>query len=208
MVVMTQLGHALAPTLVTENPALLLLLNSQNRYLILTSGQLDPLPYYLIGGLRLLAPDPFFYLLGYWYGDAAIHWMEHRTPTFGELMRRLERAFDKAAYPLVLVIPNNPVCLLAGASRMPPVVFALLNVAGTAGRLLLLRLLGDAFQRPIDWLLGQISTYRVPLTIISVVIVGFVALTEWRKGSGELEQLLELEEDLEEELEQELGDGA
>ncbi len=207
MVVLTQVGHALAPTLVTENPALLLALNSQNRYLILTSGQLDPLPYFLIGGLRLLAPDPFFYLLGYWYGDAAIHWMEHRTPTFGDLMRRLERAFTKAAYPLVVILPNNPVCLLAGASWMPPLVFAVLNVTGTVGRLLLLRLLGDALQNPIDWLLNQIRTYRVPLTLASIAIVGVVALREWRRGSGELEQLLEIEEDLEEELE-EYGEGS
>jgi membrane protein DedA with SNARE-associated domain len=134
--------------------------------------------------------------------------MERRTPTFGELMRRLERAFEKASYPLVLILPNNPVCLLAGASRMPPVVFVVLNIVGTAGRLILLRIVGDAFQKPIDWLLSQISAYRLPLTVFSIVIVGFVAFSEWRKGTGELEQLLELEEDLEEELEEELGEGS
>ena len=33
------------------------------------------------GPVRLLISDPLFFLLGYWYGDAAVKWMERRTKT-------------------------------------------------------------------------------------------------------------------------------
>ncbi len=197
LVVAGRVGDALAPTLVTENPALMILLNSTNRYLILTTNQLEWPVYYSIGLFRLLLPDPLFYLLGYLYGDQAITWMERRTPTFGTIMRRLEGWFAKARYPLVFIMPNNAVCLLAGASAMPVVPFFIVNVAGTIGRLWLFRVAGQAFEDVVDTLLELISTYRPYLLVLSIGSVVLVAWTEWRRGSGEIEQLLDLEEELE-----------
>ena len=65
---------------------------------------------------------------GYWYGDAAVRWMESRTATVGGMLRWLEQAFRKWGHPLVFLFPNNPICLFAGAARMRVWVFAVLNV--------------------------------------------------------------------------------
>ena len=197
MVVANNIGNALFPTLLTDHPLLLIALSPSNRNFVLVANQVDPVSFYVIGTLRLLAPDPLFFLLGRWYGDAAISWMEQRTPTFGQLMRTLERWFAKASWPLVLVIPDNPVCLLAGASGMGVVIFATLNVVGTIGRLVLLRVTGRLLADPIDWIVHLVGEYRIPLLVLTVGLVAFTVVREWRAGTSEIEQLIELEEDLE-----------
>lgn len=198
MIVMTNLGHAFFPTLVSGSPGLLLLLNSQNRYLALTTNNLEPLAYYGIASFRLLLPDPFFFLLGWWYGDRAITWIETRSATYGSGIRQLERAFSRAGAALVLTIPNNPVCLLAGAARMSPLLFAALNVVGTFGRLFIIRWLGDIFSGPIETLTNWIGQYRIPLTVVSMSIVAIIMIRDYRSGSGQIEEILELEDEIEE----------
>jgi membrane protein DedA with SNARE-associated domain len=200
LIVMVAAGYvagAFWPDWVNSRPLLLIVLSSQNRYLILVVNQLDTWSYYLVGTIRLLLPDPFFYILGYWYGDAAVRWMESRTATVGNLLRWLEQAFAKWGHPLVFLFPNNPICLLAGAARMRVWVFALLNVSGTITRLVLIAIIGEALQRPIDAVLDFIARYRLPLVIASVIVVGFTMWNETRQGTSEIEQLRSLERDLE-----------
>ena len=119
--------------------------------------------------MRLLVADPFFFLIGHWYGDTAITWLENRTKTFGQVIRQWEGFFSKAAYPLIFIAPNNPLCLLAGASGMSVAGFFATNVAGTLTRLYLIRRLGEAFEEPLDDVLGFIRDYRMPLLILSIV---------------------------------------
>lgn len=202
LVVAAQVGDALAPSLLPDengeggNPLLLILLNPRNRWLIGVVNHVNLFWYYVIGTSRALLSDPIFYLLGYWYGDSAVRWMERRTPTFGGIMRSLEQAFRRWGYPLVFIAPNNWICLLAGSAGMSPLVFLILNLTGTVARLVLIMLLGEAFEAPINWVLGFISDYRVPLLILSVALVGFTLWRESRKGTSEIEQLRRLESDL------------
>jgi membrane protein DedA with SNARE-associated domain len=196
MVIAAQIGDALGPDLVTRNPLLLIALNSRIRWLVLAVNQVDPVWFFLVGTLRNLASDPLFYVLGYWYGDSAVRWMENRTENVGRMMRGLERSFGKWGAPLVLIAPNNPICLLAGASRMRPAVFLALNLTGTLGRLTLIKIFGQQFEAPIDWVLDFITRYRIPLLIISIVFVGISMFTETRKGTSEIDQLRQLENDV------------
>ena len=189
-------GGALFPSLVNDHPLLLIILSPSNRNFVFVANQIDPVTYFVFGTLRLLAPDPLFFLLGYWYGDAAITWMERRTPTYGQLMRQLERWFSKASWPIVTVIPNNPVCLLAGAAGMSVALFALLDVVGTIGRLVLLKITGKLLANPIGWLLDLIARYRLPLLAVSITLVAFTVIREWRAGTSQIEQLLELEDEM------------
>ncbi|HEY6533942.1 MAG TPA: hypothetical protein VIY72_16655 [Acidimicrobiales bacterium] len=194
MVAMGYLADALWPTLVEEHPLWLLGLSARNRYAVLVVNRVDLWAYYLVGTVRLLLPDPFFFALGWLYGPAALRWMEQRTPTVGSQMRRIEGWFGRWGYPLVMVLPNNYVCLIAGAARMSIPVFAALNVVGTVGRLLFLQVLGDVFSGPIDSLLGWIADYRIPLLVVSIVIVAIMAGGELRRGRKEIEGLQELEQ--------------
>lgn len=196
MVAAQYLADALAPTLVDNQPALLILLSSKIRYLVLTVNQLDPVAFYGIGLFRNLLPDPFFYLLGFWYGTAAVRWMEGRTRTLGEMLAMLERAFARWGAPLVFLFPNNPICLLAGAARMPPLLFVVVNVAGTIARLVAIAILGATFEVPIDWVLDFIRSYRIPLLALSVVAVLFTMWNETRKGTSEIDQLRKIEREL------------
>ncbi len=194
MVVASNIAYFVWPSLVDTHPLVLLCLSAQNRYLALTSNQLDALPYYAVGFVRLVLPDPFFYVLGLWYGARAIDWMERRMPSVGTSLRYLEKGFAKARHVVVFVAPNNPVCVLAGAAAMPARVFVLLNVTGTVARLVLIRILGNIFQGPIDAVLGFVRDYRWYLIGASVLLMAISTLAD-RKG-GELGALRHLQDDL------------
>jgi len=198
LVIASYIGDALAPTLVDRHPLLLIALNARSRNLALTTNQLDALPFFLVGSVRLLISDPLFYLLGWYYGDAAVKWAERNTRTFGEILRLVERYFKKLAVPLVFIAPNNFICLFAGAAGMRPAVFLIANVSGTFVRLWIIRVLGNVFSGPIDWLLDLIAQYRIPLLVLSIVVVLATVASEMRRGTGELEGLTKLGEGLEE----------
>lgn len=196
LVVASYVGDALAPTLVTEQPWLLILLNARIRYLVLTVNQLDPLTFYGIGFFRNVLSDPLFYLLGFWYGTAAVRWMEQRTRSVGQMLGGLERIFARWGAPLVFIAPNNPVCLLAGAAGMRPVVFVALNVSGTIARLIGIAIFGEAFEAPIEWVLDVITRFRIPLLLLSIGAVAFTVWNESRKGTSQIDQLRDLERGL------------
>lgn len=199
LVVAAQVGDALAPTLVDTHPLLLMTLNARNRNLILVVNQVDLGWFYLVGTLRLLASDPLFYLLGYFYGDAAVHWVERRSHRWGDWIRQFEHVFRKAAYPLVFIAPNNLICALSGSGGMRPPVFFTINIAGTLTRLTLIVWLGEKFEEPIDWVLDFIREYRWWLLALTVSIVAAFSLSEARRGTSELGQLRRLGRDLEQE---------
>ena len=146
--------------------------------------------------MRLLISDPLFYIIGYWYGDAAVAWVEKRSSSFGGMLRTWERGFKKAAWPLVAIAPNNFICLFAGAAGMAPAIFITLNVVGTILRLWLIRIFGKAFESPIDDLLGWIQEYRWPLTAITAALVVVTLVTDRRSGKGEIDALTHIEDEL------------
>lgn len=196
LVIGAQIGDALAPTLAVENPLLLIMLNARTRNLVLVTNSLDALSFYTVAFFRLLASDPLFYILGFWYGDAAVKWVERRSSSFGGMLRTWEKMFHRAAWPLVAIAPNNFICLFAGAAGMTPAVFLTLNVVGTAVRLYLIRLLGEAFEQPIETVLDFIREYRLPLTALSISIVVITVVLDRRSGKGELEAILDIEDEL------------
>lgn len=197
LTIAANVGDALAPTLVDTHPLLLIALNARNRNLALTTNLLDTIPYYTVGFVRLVVSDPLFYLLGWFYGDAAVKWVERNTRTLGETLRWVERRFGRFGVPLVFAMPNNWICLFAGASGMRPAVFIAANVSGTLVRLYVIRVLGNVFSEPIDWLLEFIADYRLPLLALSVGVVLFTVASERRSGRGELSGLSTIPEELE-----------
>jgi membrane protein DedA with SNARE-associated domain len=194
MVVAGYVADALWPSLVNENPLLLISLSAKNRYLVLVVNHVEPWAYFLIGSIRLLLPDPFFFAIGWFFGAAALHWMERRTPTTGRYMRAVEGWFGKWGAPLVVLFPNNYVCLVAGAAKMNPIKFAALNIVGTIARLTMILFVGDVFSGPIDSLLGFIANWRIPLLIISISLVAIFWISELRRGRKEIDAFRELED--------------
>lgn len=198
LVIANNVGQALTTTWAEEHPLALIALNSRNAILVLTTNQLDAWSYYGVASLRLLVADPLFFLIGMWYGDRAIAWVEKQWASQGQVLRWFETAFSKAAYPLVFLAPNNPICLFAGATGMRLRVFIVLNVAGTLTRLYAIRVLGATFEAPIDDLLGFFERYRLPLLAASILLVALSVWSDRRKGRGEIEVITELEHQLDE----------
>jgi membrane protein DedA with SNARE-associated domain len=209
LVICSNVANVMWPTLQEDHPLLLIALSSINRYLILVSDQLDPISYYGVGTLRLLVSDPLFFLLGYWYGDRALAWMDQKSPGYGPMLRKAQQWFGKAAWPLVLIAPNNFICLFAGAAGMRVGWFFALNIAGTIGRLYLIRVLGEAFSSPIDSFQGVVAEYRWWFIAGSAVFV-LISLRGEVKGGGEIDQLVHIDEELAEPAEHadETGDEA
>jgi membrane protein DedA with SNARE-associated domain len=179
-----------------RHPALFIALNSRNRNLVLAKPYLDWWSFFGIATLRLLASDPLFFLLGRWYGDAGVRWIEKRSPTYGPLARGAEKWFGKASYPLVVLAPNNYICLFAGAGGMSIPVFAALNVAGTVGRLTVLWFVTDSVSEPLDWLRELISENRLPFFVVSVGLLALSLLLDRKAGGTEVGGLLHIEDEI------------
>ncbi len=196
LVIASNVGNIFYASLVERRPALLLSLNSTNRVLVGVTNQLDAPTYYGIGFVRLLLADPLFYLLGLFYGDAAIRWIERKMGDGAASIIWFEKAFKKARYPIVLIAPNNPVCLLAGATGMAWPVFLALNAVGTVGRLYLARLFGKAFIAPISAVTGFLDRYRWPILAVSIGLFVLQSALK-KKPPGELGALGELKNEIE-----------
>ena len=183
----------------TRHPAWLIALNARNRNLALVTNHLDPWTYYGIGIVRLLLSDPLFFLLGYWYGDAAVAWMERRTKTWGQMLRQIEGWFGKAAYPLVFFAPNNPICLFAGAAGMPIKAFFAVNIGGhrvpaVAGAAVRRGVRGAA-RRPRRLDRRQ---PRHPRCVVSLGLVVLSIALEAKRGETEVSALAHLDEEIDE----------
>lgn len=179
-----------------KHPLVFIAMNARNRNLVLAGPYLDPVSYYVVGTLRLLLSDPLFFLLGIWYGDGAVRWMERKSPTYGSMLRSAEGWFAKAAYPLIALAPNNFICLFAGAAGISVPVFLVLNIGGTIARLWLLRWFGDIFSTPLHSVSGFITSHRVPVLALSLLLVAFTIWSERRRGGGEISDLAHLDEEI------------
>jgi membrane protein DedA with SNARE-associated domain len=158
------------PAIVAHHPLLEMFLNPSNRYLALAANRVDTGAYYLVGFLRLTITDPFFYLLGLWYGDRALAWIKRRSVGSARAIERGERWFAKARYPIVFIAPNGIVCLLAGAIEMPVLPFALLNIAGTIARLAVIKVLAHVFNGPLASVNRFVDRYQWWLVGLSLAV--------------------------------------
>jgi membrane protein DedA with SNARE-associated domain len=198
MVVAANLGNLFFSVLATDHPLLFIGLNPSNRNLTLVSTEISAWSYYLVGFVRLVLPDPLFYILGIWYGDAAIRWMERKAASYGAMLRTLERWFSRHGYVVVFIAPNNAVCLLAGAAAMPVTAFVAANVAGTITRLVLIWVIGDLFDGPLDAVRHFIATYRMPLLAVGFAAVAITVWSDRRRGGGEITDLVHMDEEIHE----------
>ena len=189
------LGDLFLAGIVDRQPALLIALNPRNRNLALATNQLSAITYYSIGFARLVASDPLYYLLGYWFGERAIAWTERRSRTYGPLIRDGERFFRRASYPLIFIAPNNIICALSAATGVRLTTFIALNLSGTVVRLILVRRLGEIFSSPLNAIVNFIADYRIPLLILSAIGVAWTVFGEFRGNNSELQSLQALEAD-------------
>ncbi|MGQ0824248.1 MAG: hypothetical protein ACT4OX_04300 [Actinomycetota bacterium] len=191
------IGDAFFATLLEDAPLLLLVCSPKLRNLVLVGPETAVVPYVLVAAGRLLISDPLFYLFGKRYGDVAIRWMERQLGPGAAPVLWFERMFRKAGYVMIAVLPNNWICLMAGATGIKWIPFIVVNVAGTIVRISLIRGLSDKFSDAIldfnDW----IGANRLWITGITVAIVALTIANSMRRGKHPIETPEELAEELE-----------
>ncbi len=185
------IGFAFAAPLATNHPLLLITLDARNRYLILARN-VDVVPFFVVGTLRRVLTDPLYWLLGYWYGDRAIRWLETKGG-LGPIAPLAERLFSKAAYPMVFLFPGQIVCALAGATGMPFWAFLAVNVSGTITSVTLVRITGDVFGGTVDAVLGFMGRHALVITIVSVSLAVLSVMLNRMQGKSEIPSIEELD---------------
>ncbi len=163
LAVANTLGQIPSATLANEAPLLLIALSPLDPFLILTVNSVPTWAFFVVGFVRLVAADPFLYVLGRDFGP---HGRAALAAELGERSRLirsinwLDRWFPRFGLALIVVLPNYPVCLLSGFFRVPVWRFAVLNAIGTAGRLYLIWSLGRVFAGPIGSFVDFIGRYQ------------------------------------------------
>lgn len=191
------IGDLLLPVLVPERSHLLLLLNDRLRNFVLVSPHLDAASFYGIGFVRLIAPYPLYFLLGRWYGDASVRWMERRSPLLGSFLRRIERVFSGPAGPLIVLLPLNPVCVFAGAAGMRFRDFLLLKAVGTLTLLVSIRQMSQLIEYPLIELSDWIAANRLLVFVVCATAVGLSIWANWRRtGGSEIGHLANIDEEM------------
>ena len=199
LTVTNMIGDILAAGLVETHPLWLIALNSRKRWILAVVPHTDLVPFFIVAVARQLLSDPLYYAIGRWYGDAGARWLERKMGEGGSFIKWLESGFAKAAWPMVVVFPNPIICMLAGASGMPPLLFGALNLGGTIAAIAIFRSFGDVFGGPIEAVTGFLNEYRLPIIAISFVLFGLNAMLSRRRGTSEIESVTALERELEEE---------
>jgi membrane protein DedA with SNARE-associated domain len=169
LAIVGKVGDALAPKLIEAAPTLLLFLNANDLHLALTSTTVGPLPWMAIGMTRRLLEDPICFLLGWRYRSGAIRLLAQAFPRLN--VARAEAGFRRASHVAILLDPGLVVCTLAGATRVHPATFAVLNVVGTAARLLVIRATGTLLPSHLSRLLELLHARSTQALLLCVAIV-------------------------------------
>ncbi len=171
VVIMTMglVASAFTPTLATKHPLLMIALDARNRFLVLAR-HVDLVPFVIVAVLRRSFSDPLFYLLGRFYGDNALRWLQKKGGA-GDLVPFTEKLFKRAGYPMVFAFPGAIVCALAGQTGMSPVGFMVTNLAGTLTAVFAVRRFSSTIASPVEGLLGFFSRHIVATTAVSVGLV-------------------------------------
>lgn len=199
LVIANNAGNAMWAKWIDEQPYLLLALNSSNKYVIGTAPSSALLLVVVISTARLLAPDPLFWLMGHLYRDRAEHWARRVFPGMNRMFDQFDSdkgGFARTMDVLLVVMPNNPVCLLAGVAGVKFGRMITLSLIGTVGRILLLRGIAAVFEEEIQSVLDFVSRYQSLFWRISIVFVILFIGWQLLGRRGLIGGVEELEEEL------------
>ena len=171
-----------APELLKNHPLTLLALAPRYRWFILTASRIDLVPYLAVGIPRLLASDPVYFMLGWYFGDRAIGFFEDSLgkPTID----KTRDLFLKASTVMALFFAGPIICVLAGAARLNPKRFFTLDVIGTIAVVASLRLFSKQIEGPINSFLSFNAKYSKWLLVLTVTTTVIIVLRIGSKRAG------------------------
>jgi hypothetical protein len=177
---MAGVAAPLAPVLVRDHPLLLLVLQTSLPYVLLVSGKVGLAALLAVAMARLLAANVGYYFFGRWYGEQAIQWTRARGRGSRVVVDGLAGVFTGLRDPLVLLLLNPVVGLLAGATGMRPRRYLVLRTIGVVVTVLAWRL---AAARAPALLAQAVRFVELHATRLTVVLVVAVAALAWARRS-------------------------
>lgn len=188
------IGTNIGPALIDEHPVWVLLLSARNRNLFASVPFIDPLPYAVIGFVKVCLVGVVLYYVGRWFGHTAVEWTERQLGEMPTIYRWFERGLDRAGWAFVLFMPgSNLVCLMAGHRLMPRRRFLPLLAIGVVGKLIFLWIGGKLLEDQIKWFLDVIDDYQWYI-VGALFAVSFLQSAR-KMRSNPPEELLEAEGD-------------
>lgn len=169
-------GVALAPTLLTYSPLLLIALAPLGRHLVLAAPVTEFVPFLLVATARRVVTCLLAYLVGRAYGESGIAWVQTRYPRAGRFVRGLEWLFRRAGPLVLLVAPGPIVCALAGVTRMRWRWFLPIATLGQAFWVSVTYRVGEALQVFILPILAWLEDNMLATTLACVALVAVYRL--------------------------------
>ncbi len=176
-------GPLIGEVISNQNPELLLLLSSRNRYLAFALGSDVSIPAYAaIGFLRIALAFVVCHLIGRAYAGEAVGWFKKYLGFNDEAEKTFDRGFEKVEWLLIPIFSgSNIVGVLTGVRRTPwPKLLALLSI-GIAGRLLLMWWLARFFEDQLQGFLDFTTRYQWWFLVGSIFVVVLVNLKNFRR---------------------------
>lgn len=197
MTIAANIAAAFFPALIDNHPLVLVGFDARARNALLVTSEVGLASWFVVCIIRRTFFHPMYFLLGRWYGDRAIAWVNKQSPSMGQLLTQIEAWFPRFG-PLIVAFYAVPVvCVLAGASKMRMLPFIAYNIIGNAIALAVLWKLGQEGHRQISAVNGFIKQYTLPLTIASIAVVGVAVLGRSKKGESPIESVGQIEDELE-----------
>jgi membrane protein DedA with SNARE-associated domain len=123
-----------------------------------------------------------------------VRWAEQKFDAGTGTIKKIERVFQKAGPVLVFLFPGPLICVLAGATGMNPVLFAVLNVVGTIFTITVLYQFASLVHGPVDAILGFYEVNWKWLTIVSIALTALYIWNQWRRGTSEIQSLASIDD--------------
>lgn len=165
------LGTAFSLYLANHYPLTLIALSPLSRHLILVAHTVDPVAFVLVGTARSLALFVTSFFLGRALGPSGIRWLQSRAPRAAGFVRWCENLFNKFPVVTVLLLTSPVIGIMAGIAGMRALTFAGLSALALVFRMVLVLVLGDWLQEPIDVVRAWIDAYWLPGTIVLVALI-------------------------------------
>jgi membrane protein DedA with SNARE-associated domain len=180
-------GTAIAPTLLTYHPLLLIALSPIDRHMVLVAPSTPLVAFVLVSAVRRSMTCALWYGFGRVYGQEGIAFLQTRHPRTANATAMLQRSLERAAPLLLLLSPWPIFCgALAGVARIGPWLFITLAVAGQLIWARIAYRLGEALSKWITPITAFLHDHVLSTTL---VCVAFSLLYAFRKRHGAVQDV-------------------
>lgn len=173
LVICGYVGTAVAPTWANDRPAMLILLHSRIRHLLLAlGGDVDLASYAVIATARLSLAYAVCHMIGRAFGPAILDLFVRYLGVTRQQIATLDDGIRRLEWALIPVfVGSNIMATITGIQRLPFRRLAPYVLVGIAGRLVLVWWVARLFDDELDTVLDIFNRYRWPALIISVGLV-------------------------------------